>query len=454
MAELQRLVDAAKDRWHTRTGFLLGLLTTVVILVAFFARVSLDEVTPGEWLIVVLVSGVLFLLWRRTRLPQGPRGAIGFGVALDHDDDARQLYTDFVLAVRDGIAGQHHVGLRLAFVEFPRRVASQLADADQAVALMQRTRVHFLLWGRVRKREMPGGPANVIDLKSTVRHATIEGSASQRFGKDIASVLPHRFFWNVKEPLIACEIAAYHVQIAAKYVIGSARLLSDDTDSAERLLLDAENQVQALLNGGDETSRTAVLLDRVRKRLGTTYGMRLNSLMEGYRAQKDPEILESVEALLPRMEEYDPGNYHSRQLGAMCHFMLRRDVAAAKELMEQCKGEKDSTWLYNLAFLEAYGGDLDEAYRRYSRAFREPLANDTVPVQVEEFMQLVLDEEPDRWWLLYCLGLVNYRAKQDFIAAKRDLEGFINRAEDDPGRFPAQLKSAKKWVSEIDASLA
>ncbi len=63
----------------------------------------------------------------------------------------------------------------------------------------------------------------------------------------------------------------------------------------------------------------------------------------------------------------------------------------------------------------------------YVRAFKGPLEDPTVPMQSEEFMQLVLEEENDKVQLLFCCGLINYRAKRDLAAAKRDLSEFLKR---------------------------
>jgi hypothetical protein len=76
----------------------------------------------------------------------------------------------------------------------------------------------------------------------------------------------------------------------------------------------------------------------------------------------------------------------------------------------------------------------------------------TVPVQCEEFIQIVLEQEPERYWLHFCLGMINYRVKGDLIAARRDFQEFLNRAE--VGRFPNQVRAVRQWVQEIDAVLA
>jgi hypothetical protein len=68
---------------------------------------------------------------------------------------------------------------------------------------------------------------------------------------------------------------------------------------------------------------------------------------------------------------------------------------------------------------------LEAAHNEYRRAFRGNLQNPTVPIQTEEFIQIVLEEEPDKEHLHFCLALINYNAKRDFKAASRDFDRFL-----------------------------
>jgi len=52
---------------------------------------------------------------------------------------------------------------------------------------------------------------------------------------------------------------------------------------------------------------------------------------------------------------------------------------------------------------------------------------------------------------IFCLGLINVRAKSDAVAARRDFRNFIERS--DGRRFPVQIEAARRWIAEIDALL-
>ena len=98
--------------------------------------------------------------------------------------------------------------------------------------------------------------------------------------------------------------------------------------------------------------------------------------------------------------------------------------------------------------MDAYEGDLQAAYKKYRKAFEIPLPNLIVPLQVEEFIQIVIDEEPERKDLYYCLGLVNYRSKRDLDVATRDFQKFLDSTEEP--EYPRQHKTARKWLGEIE----
>jgi len=145
-------------------------------------------------------------------------------------------------------------------------------------------------------------------------------------------------------------------------------------------------------------------------------------------------------------------DYQTRQSAAVCAFLLHRNIPLARREYEACRDVDDASWRYGEAFLAAYEGDLDRAYRWYRDAFSAPLLEETIPIQCEEFIQIVLEAEPEKYWLAFCLGLINHRAKGDLVAARRDFEAFLGCAERE-GRFPNQIRAAMEWIREIDAKL-
>lgn len=137
---------------------------------------------------------------------------------------------------------------------------------------------------------------------------------------------------------------------------------------------------------------------------------------------------------------------------AICEFVLRKNVSAAHKLITQSRDDANATWLYSRAFLHAYQGKMEEAVKDYRNAFKGPVPDQSVPVQCEEFIQIVLGKEPDKVQLHFCLGLINYHAKSDYEVAAKDLCEFLSRLKD--GEFRRLRKKAQEMLSDCEAKIS
>lgn len=446
---VEKALSFGFERWHSRTGLVLVLAGILVVGVSTFAGIDLAQVSLIEWLLLVFILLVVSGIWFITRVERVPAKFVGFGVAIEyeHSDQAKQLKSDFVVTLRDLLG--RSTGHRLKLVDY-QSLAKRITNEEEALWLCRKANLRFLLFGRARARKSQIGPSHVLDLSWMVVHIPIAKERSTEFAKDVSPAFPRRMILS-EGNMFVCEVAAKQTDAFARYVIATAAALSEDFVYAEELLKHAEARLQQYVNEGGGTPFT-LLLGKVRTRLEELYALWLNQLSHNYYLKRDKAILATCESIVKKLREYDPNNYSARLSAAMAAFMLRRDIAAAKAEINACRAQDNATWMYSDAFLEAYEGNLEKAYHAYRRAFYAPLEDPTLPTQCEEFIQLVLDEEPDRVWLHYCLGLINYRAKEDFEAARADFQRFIDTA--DPVRFARDIEYARKWLAKIDARLA
>lgn len=447
MDVVRDLVAAARERWHTRGGLALALAVFVGITVPFLAGFSLASLSAPEWLFVVVVCLVIAVVWWHTRLPRARRGRVGVAVALVYEskDLERALRADFVERLRDLLS---HSSLRHKFelLELPERLSHELrAEPEAASRYMLRMNVHFLLMGRARVRPSDGTLVRVLDLSARVRHRGVPQDVAKQFSSDFGAVWPTRVVVPEGEFFLS-EVAASHIDAVARYVIGTAAALSNDLGYAEELLCDAERRIEQLLAQANRAIPLTNLLDMVRQRIRRVLEGQLYVNIQRHRLRREIDGLHQAEQVIEKLRRYEPDHYGARLAAATCAFLLRRDVTAAMREIAACQGREDGAWLYSKAFLLAYGGDLDGAYRAYRAAFEAPLNDSTVPVQCEEFIEKVLQEEPERKWLYYCLGLINHRAKGDLSAAKTDFERFLASAEP---RHNKQSEAARIWLSRL-----
>ena len=445
---LQIAINTAQDRWHSRTGLAVALASVAAVFIGAFAGIDITEVLFVEWLIVFAACAVMGIVWWVTRLPRVMPGRIGFGLAIQYEDSqhAKQLRSDFVLTLGDLITSTGDGNL-FQFIELPISVARRILSADEATRFAKQCRLHFLLYGRARMRDLPGGASHVIDLRGVVCHAPIREKWSQKLGAEFGAVLPNRLLVAAEGDVFNFQFAAKHIDAVSLYVIGTAAFLSNDLKLAEQLLVDAESRLRAGITKADGFLRS-VLRDRVRRRITEVYKARLARQTRRHTITRDVAAIQEAEEIIANLRQYAHDDYDVHLAAAMAAFALHRDMETARMEIRACRNSPDAAWRYSEAFLYAYDGDLQRAYESYRRAFDSPLADPTVPTQCEEFIQGIVEEEPERQWLYYCLGLINYRGKGDPMAALSDLRKFVD--EVDTVRFAKYVGYARRWIDEIE----
>jgi hypothetical protein len=99
-------------------------------------------------------------------------------------------------------------------------------------------------------------------------------------------------------------------------------------------------------------------------------------------------------------------------------------------LIEQNRIENDLAWLVNRAFLHAYIGNLRRAYAFYRKA-EGYQPNPEVLRQVDEFLEWLSGQEPDKVEVLFCIGVVAWRIRGDLVVAEREFQQFLSRCQND-----------------------
>jgi tetratricopeptide (TPR) repeat protein len=152
---------------------------------------------------------------------------------------------------------------------------------------------------------------------------------------------------------------------------------------------------------------------------------------------------------LDRIPSFYASEYGVLLLKSVFLFVKHRDVKGAMSALKKCKGVSEGTWLYNLGFLHAYIGDLKRAIQRYRNAMDLPVEPQMI-AQIEEFICWLLEEEPQKYQLHYCLGFINWKIKGDKTQAINDFRTFLSKANEK--EFTVERELARKWISEIQDS--
>ena len=445
---LEQAVAEAKSRWPSKTAAALLSISLGGGLLILLAQVDLSGLSLWHWLAVTAATGAPWAIWAwATRTPRHKKGSVGFGVALTYEDpdQARRLKADFINRLRQRLAERRAIH-PFHFIEFSGGIAARIKGREEAEALQDKSRGHFLIFGEVRERRLGGETHHVLELNGLVRHAPASRSVSERLAAEFREVLPRSLLVAAENDLFTLDFTAQWIDVVTRYIVGIASLISGDLTYSEDLFKRLENELGT--HEGSLPQSIAVIRNRIPQRLAEVYKVRVNGLADAYRLKRESRLLEEVEPWLDKLREYDDSYYMGHLQRAICAFVLRRDIAGARAALDKCRRVPEPTWRYSLAFLYAYEGDLQRAYREYNRAFRVPPREPSVPVQAEEFIHLILDEEPHKSQLYFCLGMINQHAKMDMSAAQRDFERFL--ATTAPDQFAEEQKVVQTWLKKIN----
>lgn len=445
------LTDKAKEYWHRPWA---GLLASIVSLFTTLLVVS-DGATAmptiAGWTILVVSAALPLGLWATTnRLNPVERGKVGIIVALASEDDKhdQQVRNDFIESLRK-LLERDPDGANFQMVVLPRHLAGELEDFQAAMKYLQKLRGHFMLFGKVRKRHMKGGQVHVLTFNGVVRHAPIPQEQSKAIASEFRSVVPARVIIPIEGDFFAFEATSQLTDVSTRYIIGRAALASGDVGYAERLLLEVERLLQSGLGAHQPLREIGQKLPQY---FAALYQAWLNYLINGYTATRNIEFIRQADEIVNKLLQREPRLTYPYLTAAICEFLLRRDIPAAKQAVMKARMVGDTTWRYSMGFLTAFEGNLDAADTWYRDAFKGKVKDVTVPVQCEEFIQGVLEGEPGKVQLHYCSGLINYYAKKDSAGALRDFKAFLEAVP--KGAFEKQQAKARELIAAVQTDLA
>jgi tetratricopeptide (TPR) repeat protein len=439
---MQPLKEFCSNNWRTRLGFLLSVVILMLASWAFSAQVGLPSDSIAFYALLLIAIGALYVIWlEQSSIQKHPRGEIGFDLLLDcyDEDNAERISQDFSEKLQLLIGSSN----RFSFILHPQWLAKRGVGIDAARSVVNQSRGVFILFGTAKVRPIDNVPTNVIELHVLVRHEPLEAEISKRFSVEIGKLFNGNLVFKLDSDIFRFAQTADAHDKVARYIVGSAMALSGSFETSIEILEELEGKLKQVQDEGHGLKQVRKLLPL---RLADTYSRQIDVLYDSFHFTRDHKYLVQIEQVLEKLEIISPNQYRTRVIRALCIFTLRRGVTEAKQQLLQCKGNTDTTWLYSLAFLYAYEGDLDTAWKYYRRAFRTPPRLGNVPVQTEEFIAEVIRDEPHRVHLHYCLGLINRNAKADIFSAKREFSEFLEKTPSSQYLFQREL--AQKWIDE------
>jgi tetratricopeptide (TPR) repeat protein len=442
-ANPERLLSLSKH-WPYRTGYfaVLVFLWGIEASILVSTKASLGVSTA----ILFGTAAVLFIAWYFSRsIPKTKSNKVGFviSIACDDESEAKRIRADFVLTLQRLIkAGK--TGSSFQFIEVPSFHSERVVDIDDAQKLRIQTKAHFLLYGRVRVRNLNNKEHHFIELDGVVAHKPIPDNISKQLANEFSELLPRKVAIATENDLLAFQFASEWAEVVAKYIIGIAAALSGDLVYAEHLYTEVLEKVKSNTHDFPVFEK---LLQRLPTRIFELFEARATHCYEQWVVTHDQNEVENMGSMLNKIDFEQYKRPSIAFLESIFHFLKDGNVTAAQEWLNKCpKTSRNSAWHFNVAFLHAYQGDLKTAIRHYRAAVALPITPDLIS-KIEDFLVFIASSEPAKYQLFYCLGFFNWQVKGDNTQAVTDFEKFLHSGVST--EFSKERELARDWLSEI-----
>jgi len=413
-----------------------------------FPTLDLEKLWGVNGIVTLATIVVVTIIWKSyRRVPRASKGRVGILLALSgKSEEQKEVMREFRRAVQNLVTGGQEA--RLQVVELRDHQVKGIDsgnELEECTKYLAASGCVFALYGHVSEQRHKGKPHHVLKLTGMVRHAPLQDWLSKEFSHEFTELLAPLRAISKEDDLFVFTATGQQVGMVAEYIIGVAAMLSGSLDFAETLFDRLHNQLAGVQHVDALMIR---LRRRVQKRRSNVAFARSGLLFREFRDKRDTAILRRAKPLLDRSIALDPTNLAAYNQLAIFHFVVNRDIDVAFQCLYKCRKLEDPAWRFGLAFLYAYTGNLEKAEKAYVFAESQNTRIDVV-IEVEEFVEWVLSEEPGAYQLYYCLGVLNDNFKEDYAQAIIDYERFTEQAR--PGEFVRHVSKARERVEACKA---
>ncbi len=440
-SQMQLLARVEKS-WHERKGLVAAVILAVLLVTSIGAAIGLSAKTSiiGLFVVVVIVN----ITWWVDRQPKKTKkDKIGFAVSIQCDPELEtEIHEDFITTLRRLVLSGKSSD-RFDFIEIPPHISAQTLDIQAAQKLREKTRSHFFLFGRVRKRDIANATRYFLELDGIVAHKAIAPEIQERFSAEFGSLLPRKVETDEAVRFAAFDFTSRVADAVSKYIIGIAMTLSGYYGEAEPMLAEA-SELAARVTPIPPTCEK--LIEQAKREISAINLINADRCYARWRDEgfDDAELANLGTAL-------DAVVHDSHQvlgLKAIHAFLSARDTHKARTLLYKVQtSARDGVWEYNQGFLFAYDGNLKKARKHFLQGAQQRIPQSRSIAELELFMCWVIEQEPNRSQLHMALGLLNWHLKGDYERARKDFENFL--AQTKPGKFDRERALAKLWIKEL-----
>lgn len=239
-------INFIKDNWYNWSGLVVCEFIMVAVATITMKFVSVPNIVTVIVDIVIIV--ILAIIWFfTTRVPRVPDDKVGFAICLSCSDDKviQLIEEDFIHNLKKSIASSA-TGNTFHFIQLPRHFANSVSTVDEARKIMAKMRCHFILYGRVRERNIGGKQQKLIELDGIVAHTPVSTTVTSKLAVEFGELIPRRVMINQENEVFAFELTSEWTETASKYIIAVAAGISGFVDYAEILFREVQQKLPTL----------------------------------------------------------------------------------------------------------------------------------------------------------------------------------------------------------------
>ncbi len=375
-------------------------------------------------------------------IPKNKKGKVGIVIALKTENkaDAIKLKSDFVEELSKNFKTRRSLNIYL--IPYPETI-SQRVTVDSVEKYAKKSRAHLVIYGHFKKRKDLGKEYYVFKLDGFVRHASIAIKTSKRFGSEFRELLQEKIQFPEDSELSGFEATEENIRYVAEYIIGIAAYLSFSFEYAIKIYSTLEAELKEL--------STSEILEKIKSRLRIRFIECYMALCQidyyNFFDTRDPSYILRMKDRLDQLDQLDPNNVAIALLKAV-YFYFEKKLDHAIDVLNAAKG-RNPNFYFNLGFLHACKGNEDLALDNYKHAFNQDYSSIAI-TEIELFLNDEIENHPELPQLLFCRGLINYKAKNDMLLAQEDFKLFLQKMPDE--QYPKFKELSNKYLSRIFSS--
>ncbi len=442
------------ENWFRPRGLIAAIILELLIIPPLVVAFPLSEMGVNDNDKKFYIMGLLLFVilctvyaWFRYRVPKSDLDKINIGICINAEDkDAQLAHTDFVSSLRSLLADNDATGLFNVII-YSQPLTKEVKSNAEAFQFGQKHKLVMLIWGRVFTRPAKDEAVQHLAIQSMLFHSTFTPSFQQKLSQRFGSVMPAR----AKSPLSLstemCEFTASQTNLAVKLMISLLGIAYGDFKNAERWLKEL----------GSVRQVAAQVRREIQKQTEELYLQWLGVIGWRFVIHRDREGMRLVPQLWENYRRHGGNSLSAATVRAQAYVLVDRNARKANEILESHLKEMRSSrmsqaYWFSRAFCYAYLDDLNKAYKAYQVGLSSTRDTDDVAVQCEVFINEILQAEPARTSLYFCLGFLNYKVKIDLEAAKRDLLSFISKCSNNEQVWARRIASG--WLDEITQKMS